>query len=107
MSYCDFHHTRDIKSTRKVHVCEQCDRPISFGSAARSAAGVFEGNFYTQYLHIECDDAARAFAELNDMWGEDWPWFRQMDDSEFDHHAWLLEHHPIVAARLGLKGVAA
>ncbi len=103
MSYTDFHSTKDIRRTRKVHVCEQCNRPISFGSAAKYAAGKYEGDFYSMHMHVECHDAAQAFADLNGLWGEDFPWFQHMEDDEYDHRAWLLEHYPIVAARLGFK----
>ena len=105
MSFDDFHSTKEIRRTRKVHICEQCGRPISFGSAARAAAGKYDGNFYSIHMHIECDDAAREFAKLNDLWGEDWPWFRDMENSEFEHHAWLRVNHPIVADRLGVEKV--
>jgi hypothetical protein len=102
MSY-DFHSTTDIKRTRKVHICEQCNRPISFGSPARHAAGKYEGDFYSMHMHVECDDAARAYADLNCLWEEDFPWFPHMDDSEHQHHAWLRANFPIVADRLGVE----
>lgn len=94
------HWSRDIKATRKQHVCEQCNTYIEAGSPARYAFGIYEGDTYSFHVHVECQDAAREFAKL---YGEEWPWFQHMDDSEFEHHAWLLENHPLVAGRLGIK----
>lgn len=99
----EFHGVRDIKATRKAHVCEQCNTYIDVGSPARYSAGKWDGEFYTTHTHVECHAAALEYARLNDLWGEEWPWFQHMEDSEYEHHAWLLEHHPIVATRLSIK----
>lgn len=99
----EFNGIRDIKATRKAHVCEQCCKDIEAGSSAHYNAGKWDGEFYATYTHVECHAAALEFAKLNDLWGEEWPWFQHMEDSEFEHHSWLLEHHPIVADRLGIK----
>jgi hypothetical protein len=102
MSIDDFHSGRTIKATRKPHECEQCGRKIEVGSSAHYAAGRFDGYFYTQHVHIECQAAATAYAELNGLWGEDFPWFQHMD-RDVDWTGWLLEHHPIVAERLNIE----
>lgn len=94
--------TRDIKSVRKPHVCEQCERTIQAGDPAKYHFGIWEGYPYSVYTHPECNKAAFEYATLNDLWGEEWPWFKRMDDSECGHHAWLIANHPIVAERLGL-----
>lgn len=94
--------TRHIKAVRKPHECDQCGRQIDVGSSARYAFGIWEGCPSSFYVHPECGDAAREYAKLNDLWDEEWPWFQHMDDSEYDHHAWLLAHHPLVAERLNI-----
>jgi 8-oxo-dGTP pyrophosphatase MutT (NUDIX family) len=92
-----------VKAVRKAHCCEQCNTMINVGEPAKYNFGIWEGYPFSAYVHLECKEAADAYAELNDLWFEDYPWFQFMDNSEHDHHAWLLENHPIVAARLGVK----
>lgn len=95
--------SRDIKAVRKTHFCDQCGKKIEPGDPARYAFGVWEGAAYSVYTHPECSKAAHEYANLNDLWEDEYPWFLHMDDPEFGHHAWLLENHPVVAARLGVK----
>ena len=97
--------SKDIKSVRKAHVCEQCNTKIEVGQPAHYCFGIYEGEPYGLYTHHECKDAAREYAELNDMWFEDYPWFKHMDDSEYGHHGWLLEKHPVVAERLNIQQI--
>lgn len=98
----DLHSERTIKAVRKLHVCEQCGRIIPRGFPAQYAFGKYYGDTYSTYTHVECHAAARAYAELNDTWGEDYPWFQHMD-RDVDWTDWLLEHHPIVAERLNIE----
>lgn len=102
----DVHSKRCIKAIRKAQHCYQCDRRMEVGEPAEYAFGGYKGDVYSSYAHPECDKAAHEFAELNDMWGEEFPYFPEMDDSEYDHHGWLLEHHPIVAERLHVTAKA-
>jgi hypothetical protein len=95
--------SKNIKAVRKAHRCEQCNTDIAVGESAHYAFGVWEGEPFGTYTHPECQGAAQAYAELNDLWFEDYPWFQFMDDSEHDHHVWLLENHPVVADRLNIK----
>lgn len=99
MSY-DFHSERTIKAIRKAHVCEQCGRKIQIGEPASYGAGSYEGDFYTTYTHVECNTAARDYANHFGCWGEEYPWFQHSEEPQSDG-AWLREHHPIVADRLG------
>jgi hypothetical protein len=92
--------SKDIKAVRKAHCCEQCNTMIAVGEPARYQFGIWEGEPFSIYMHVECRAAANEYAELNDLWFEEYPCFQFMDDSEHDHHAWLLEKHPVVAARL-------
>lgn len=95
--------SKDIKAVRKPHCCEQCNKMIAVGEPAEYNFGIWEGEPFGTYTHIECNAAANEYAELNDLWFEEYPWFQFMDDSEHGHHAWLLEKHPVVAARLNVK----
>lgn len=98
----DFHNHRTIKATRKRHVCEQCGKWIEAGSPAEYETGSYFGEFYSGHQHVECRAAGIAYAEMSGCWGEDFMWFQhQLEDP--DDKAWLLEHHPVVAERLGLE----
>lgn len=101
----DFHTNRSIKAVRRDHVCEQCNGKIEIGQPAEYGSGKYDGYLYTTYVHVECHAAAVHYAKENGLWGEDWPWFQHMGNGEHDHHAWLLEHHPVVAARLNIEPV--
>ena len=46
-------------------MCGWCSLRIEAGSAANYAAGVFEGDFFTSYMHPEC-----AAAEASRSWEE-------------------------------------
>lgn len=94
---------RSIKALRKPQCCEQCNTMIDKGSAAKYNFGVWEGYNYSTYTHLECGKAAHEYATINDLWGEEYPWFQYMDDSEHSHHGWLKEKHPIVAQRLKIS----
>lgn len=100
------HSERVIRATSKRHACVQCGEMIEAGSPAHYAFGVYEDGPYSIYVHIECHNAAHDYATLNDMWGEEWPFFQHMEDSEFEHHGWLLENHPVVAERLNITNPA-
>lgn len=98
----DFSSTRSVKATRKDNICEQCGRKIEAGSAAMYAFGNWDGYTYSHYTHMECHDASVAYAKEFDLWGEEWPWFRDMENSDFEHHGWLRENYPVVADRLNI-----
>lgn len=99
MSYDDFHSGRTIKAVRKARCCYQCNKKIEIGFPAEYVFGKYEGDVYSHHIHPECDAAATEYAKMNDLWGEEFPYFPDMDN---EHHDWLLENHPIVAERLGI-----
>jgi len=103
----DFYSRRTIKATRKPHACNQCGKVIVSGSPAEYGSGMYEGYLYSLYDHIECHEAASAYAKLNDLYGEEWPNFQYMDDSGCDHLSWLRKEYPVVAERLGAGHVRA
>lgn len=98
----DFHAESFVASARKRRFCEQCGRPIEPGSPYRRGAGSYDGEMYSHATHLECHEAAQAYARLHRLWGEDYPWFQHMD-LDLDDEAWLLKEHPVVAARLGIE----
>jgi hypothetical protein len=100
----DYGKTRQIKSTRKEHGCEGCNHKIPGGSPAVYAFGRWDGYTYSYHRHIECAAAQDAFAEEHGMGGEEYPWFNHCELTLEEATPFLLEHHPIVAQRLGLVG---
>lgn len=50
-----FNSRKIIKATRKDHKCLGCLKVISTGSKAVKNSGKYEGEFYSYYLHEECD----------------------------------------------------
>lgn len=95
----DFQNHR-VVTGRKVHSCEQCGSDIAIGEKHASIAGRYFGDFYDYRLHFECETAAKAYAKLHGLRGEEWPWFQHQDDEPEDWR-WMLKEHPIVAKRLG------
>ena len=102
MSYTDFQSRRTVKALRKPRRCYQCNKIINCGETAEYFFGKYECDIYSMHVHPECHGAAEEFAAINGLWGEEFPFFPEMDDSEYEYHDWLIEKHPIVAARLGL-----
>ena len=49
-----FHAETIIRKTRKPHRCEHCQSTIPAGSACWKEAGVWEGDFYAGYSHLDC-----------------------------------------------------
>ena len=91
---------RSIKSTRKVHQCESCGKPIKIGSPAEYWAGNCDGDFYSCHWHVECRAAEVAINDLNDAWGDEYCGI-DFYMEEPSNRAWLIESHPIVAERMG------
>ena len=95
----DFHNSKTVK-TKKIHRCEQCGTAIDAGETCTSATGSYCGDFYSYYIHPECEAAGQAYAKLTGYWGEEYTWF-QHAETEISDWEWMAENHPIVAKRLG------
>lgn len=98
----DFSVSKIIKATRKPHTCEQCGTEIEVASTCHYFTGSYFRDFYSHHVHLECEAAGIAYAKMSGCWGEDFMWFQHSLEEQEDK-SWLLEHHPIVAARLGLN----
>jgi hypothetical protein len=66
MSWGSFYSTRDVKSARKSHRCDECMREISVGSPYRKWSCVAEGEFWHGTVHQNCQDWANHVIALND-----------------------------------------
>lgn len=56
----DFYSTTTIRATRKRHVCEHCLTAIAIGSPATRQAGMWDGDFFSDHVHPECQEASIA-----------------------------------------------
>lgn len=41
-------------TTRKHHRCDWCGEGIHKGTRANYRCGVYEGDFFTEFMHLEC-----------------------------------------------------
>lgn len=59
-----------ISKTRKNHSCGWCAKRIEAGSAAHYSTGIWEGDFFAQYMHPECAHvlAKMKYREIEDGW---------------------------------------
>jgi len=42
---------------RKLHRCNWCGEQINVGDTAHYRSGIYENEFFLEYMHIECWDA--------------------------------------------------
>ena len=64
-----FFSDRDIKRTRKRHVCYWCGEHIKAGSSAVALAGVWDGDFWRGTMHPECRQALQLCERSSDDGG--------------------------------------
>ena len=94
----DFQTITHVKRTAKDHVCNQCGTPIEKGLPAINYKGSYEGYFYCEYDHVDCNEAAREINHYVDAYNGE-PYFLHQVE-EIDEAKFLLEKFPAVAARL-------
>lgn len=100
-----YYTTRDIKSTRKNHICGGCNRLIPEGSAAFYWAGDCDGDFFHTHYHTDCRALEVEWNEILDNRGDEWADLRTLwDDREPEDDIWLKVEWSVPYARL--KGVA-
>lgn len=101
----EFVSERTIKATRKIHYCESCGgKPIEIGSPAKYLAGKQDGEFIALHYHVECRAAEIDWNNERGAWGDEWDslYMLKEDDEAEEWIAWVLDKHPVAAARLGL-----
>jgi hypothetical protein len=59
----EFNNKRKIKRTRKLHRCSWCDELIPVGDPSVYHSGVYDGDFYADHMHVECDVAKESITE--------------------------------------------
>lgn len=92
-----FYRERLAKAIRKARQCCGCGQIINVGQPALDCAGHYEGDFWAATYHPDC---RAAEIEINNLHGtSEW---MTLDEMESDDWPWLLEEHPIVAARMNI-----
>jgi len=96
-----FHSETKVKAVRKRHQCDGCSRLIEIGEPAIRWAGLTDGDFGTAIYHPECREAEVAYNRdvLDWLYSDDW---YPLHDIERESWAWLVEAHPVAAARLNI-----
>jgi hypothetical protein len=85
----------------REHKCETCGKVIAKGARHFSSVGKAEGHFMAYREHAEC---RAAWLDMRDFMGLDYDDALVLSDmDEPSDRAALLERHPIVAERLGIK----
>lgn len=93
-----FYNERQIKAIRKPRPCEGCNVRLQAGEPALGCAGVGYDGFWSAAYHAECRAAEIALNRLHRT--RDDEWMNLTNDMEWDDWPWLIEEHPIVAARM-------
>lgn len=90
-----------VKSVRKARHCDACSQMVEVGRPAVRWAGVQDGQFGHVLYHPECRAAEIALNKLHGthLCHDDWMDLRDMD---WEDWRWLVEEHPVVAARKGI-----
>jgi hypothetical protein len=90
-----------VKAVRKRHRCDGCLTFIDIGQPAERWAGMTDGEFGTAIYHPECRAAETAYnCDILDVHsGDDWTPLNEIED---ESRPWLIEDHPVVAARMGI-----
>lgn len=86
-----FSSIRNIRSSRKARVCDECRQSIPVGSPYSAVAFMFEGEFQAYDAHNECLTFASA---VLDDWGDGRPLLCESDPEEHDFAKGVLRHPP-------------
>lgn len=82
--------SRDIKKVRKARACIWCGETIEIGQPAHNVAGIFEGEFDSQYYHPECNAACKqwfASEGRGDDCFEPYEFMRGLPMDKYDYRA--------------------
>lgn len=91
---------RSVKAVRRSRPCDGCPVRIEIGEPAVSWVGDTGDGFSTATWHPECRSAEIDLNRQHETFRAD-EWM-SLDDMERDDHRWLIETHPVVAARRGI-----
>jgi len=92
-----FANERTVRAVRKARQCCACGLQIETGSPAVDWSGTSDGDFHAVSYHVECRAAEIALNKLNDTQWDEWT---GLDDMEWEDWQFILDDHPVVAARL-------
>lgn len=95
----DYYSETPIKAARKQHYCHECGKPIEIGKPYLRCSGSSDGGFWTGKFHAECRAAVDDYNHKNRSNWDDW---YSLDEMDAEDWPWLLEKHPVVAARFGV-----
>ena len=68
-----FQNRTNVKSSRKRKRCYWCGEWIEIGVPCVARAGVFEGVFCHDRVHVECDKASREWWTKYNRFGDEGP----------------------------------
>lgn len=92
-------YSEKIVKVRKPRQCEGCGQMLNKGDQALVYSGKFDGDFGHFTLHQECREAELAWNKMAETLYDE---FVSLSELEPDEWQWLLEEHPVVAARMNI-----
>lgn len=69
----DFFNQKNVKA-RKIHKCEFCEKKIQKGETYSYESGVFDGDFFSRKLCLECNNMLTQFCKENGYGEFSWDW---------------------------------
>lgn len=93
-------------TARKRHCCDECTTMIAVGERYAAQAYV-DGEFRVYKAHVECREAQIEYLDLCGIGYDDDPSNLCNGLDTREDREWILEKHPIVAERLGIKAKVA
>lgn len=74
----EFYESKDIKKTRKEHICFLCRLPIPKQTACFYESGKYDGDMFSRHSHHECSSKWR---DMNlDVYDDEWLDFECMSE---------------------------
>lgn len=92
-------YSEKIVTVRKPRQCAGCCQMLAKGDQALVYSGKFDGDFGSFTLHPECRVAELAWNKMADTYYDE---FVSLSELEPDEWEWLLDEHPVVAARMNI-----
>lgn len=92
-------YSEKIVKVRKPRQCAGCCQMIGKGEQALTYSGKFDGEFGSFTLHPECRVAELAWNKMAGTYNDEFVGLSELDADEWQ---WLLDEHPVVAARMNV-----